>query len=165
MTRKLKEIRTQAMGLSTREFARQAGVSDRTLRSIESDDPMWQHGVRTDTIRKIGRVLVSHGISPAEVREFVEAMGEEAVGRLARSLSEPATRYEEAERDLFAGMSPPVGFKVSLPPDWVIRRGALREYRDLREYLLGVEPQEVERIDRETLEERRKRGGEAEGES
>lgn len=124
---------------------------------------MWQHTAQGKTIRKIARVLVRYGVDPAEVEEFVEAMGKEAAERLAQSAQEPSVPYDDAiggpREAKLRESAPRRRFKETIPEDlfpaleqeafdivggdpgdllgepWLIRASAVRAFGRLAEYL------------------------------
>jgi len=68
--RPLREVR-EALGLSIKRFAGEAGVSTRTLQDTEGGKPP-----RRATAEKYAAALRHYGVNPSEVREIRDALGE-----------------------------------------------------------------------------------------
>jgi putative transcriptional regulator len=58
-SRKIKELR-ESKGMTTRVFAREAGISTETLNAVE-------HGKRQPTVRTLGKIASALGV---EVKDF-----------------------------------------------------------------------------------------------
>lgn len=70
--RRIKEAR-EAIRLSVRRFAEEAGVSTRTLQDHEAEGGRIP---RRDVAEKYAAVLRRYGVDPLEVREVAEGLGE-----------------------------------------------------------------------------------------
>jgi transcriptional regulator with XRE-family HTH domain len=72
LIRKLREAR-EAIRLSVRRFAEEAGVSTRTLQDHEAEGGRVP---RRDVAEKYAAVLRRYGVDPTEVQEVAEGLGE-----------------------------------------------------------------------------------------
>lgn len=69
---KLSKAREE-LGISVRQFCKEAGISTRTLQDLErEEDP---RKMRRETAVKVAPVLARHGINPTDVAEVSEALG------------------------------------------------------------------------------------------